>query len=143
MSYLIISLVAALASLLTLYSGFGLGTLLLPAFAVFFPAEVAIGLTAIVHLFNNLFKLSLLGRNASKELILKFGIPSLIGAVIGAILLMYLSDMQYLYTYNIIGIEAKVGVFKIILALLMIFFALMEIIPYLLLTCQMESISIQ
>ena len=33
---------AFLASGLTLYSGFGLGTVLLPAFALFFPVEVAV-----------------------------------------------------------------------------------------------------
>ena len=47
-SLVTIPLVAMGASLLTFISGFGLGTLLLPVFAVFFPLEVAILLTAIV-----------------------------------------------------------------------------------------------
>ena len=42
MDMAIIAVVAALASALTLYSGFGLGTILLPAFALFFPAPVAV-----------------------------------------------------------------------------------------------------
>ncbi len=37
MAYFIVAAVALLASGLTLFSGFGLGTLLLPAFALFFP----------------------------------------------------------------------------------------------------------
>ncbi len=41
MSYLIICLSAMLVSGLTLFSGFGLGTLLMPAFALFFSVEVA------------------------------------------------------------------------------------------------------
>ena len=53
---IVIGLVAFGVSLLTLFSGFGLGTLLLPAFAVFFPIEVAVASTAIVHAANNLFK---------------------------------------------------------------------------------------
>ena len=38
--------VALLASALTFFSGFGLGTLLLPAFALFFPVEQAVALSA-------------------------------------------------------------------------------------------------
>ena len=56
MDFLLIGLVAFLASGLTLYSGFGLGTVLLPAFALFFPVEVAVAATGTVHLLNNLFK---------------------------------------------------------------------------------------
>ena len=41
MDYLIICLVALAASGLTLFSGFGLGTLLMPAFALFFPVPTA------------------------------------------------------------------------------------------------------
>jgi predicted nucleic acid-binding protein len=41
MTYLVIYLVALFDSGLTLYSGFGLGTLLMPAFALFFPVPVA------------------------------------------------------------------------------------------------------
>jgi hypothetical protein len=36
MAYLIVRLVAVLVAALTLFSGFGLGTLLMPAFALFF-----------------------------------------------------------------------------------------------------------
>ena len=46
LSDLIIPVVALVASLLTLISGFGLGTLLLPVFALFFPLELAVALTA-------------------------------------------------------------------------------------------------
>ena len=67
--YVVVCLVALLGSGLTLFSGFGLGTLLLPVFALFFPVEVAIAATAVVHFLNNLFKLSLLGRNADYGLV--------------------------------------------------------------------------
>ncbi len=55
MSYLIICGTALIVSGLTLFSGFGLGTLLMPAFALFFPVEVAVEATAVVHLANNIF----------------------------------------------------------------------------------------
>ena len=50
----LVLLVALAASLLSFFSGFGLGTLLLPAFAVVAPLDVAVAATAVVHLANNL-----------------------------------------------------------------------------------------
>jgi uncharacterized protein len=64
MTYLVVIVAAFVASGLTFFSGFGLGTLLLPAFAFFFPAEQAVALTAVVHLLNGLFKLGLVARHA-------------------------------------------------------------------------------
>ena len=49
MDYLLVAAVALCVSGLTMYSGFGLGTLLMPVFALFFPIEVAVAATAIVH----------------------------------------------------------------------------------------------
>ena len=46
MEFVVIAIVSAGASLLTLFSGFGLGTILMPAFAVFFPLDIAISLAA-------------------------------------------------------------------------------------------------
>ena len=76
MSFLIICSVALLASALTFFSGFGLGTLLLPAFALFVPIEQAVGLAAVVHFFNGLFKLALVGRFADRRVLLRFGLPA-------------------------------------------------------------------
>ncbi len=42
MIYLVICITALVAFGLTFFSRFGLGTLLLPAFAVFFPVELAV-----------------------------------------------------------------------------------------------------
>ena len=67
LSFFIISLCALLASFLTLFSGFGLGTVLMPVIAIFFPIPIAIAITAIVHLLNNLFKLILLRKNVSES----------------------------------------------------------------------------
>ena len=54
--YIVLYLAALAVSGLTLFSGFGLGTLLMPVFAIFFPIEIAVAMTAVVHLANNLFK---------------------------------------------------------------------------------------
>src|SRR5687768_1736881 len=103
MEYLIICVVAFLGSGLTLFSGFGLGTILVPVFAIFFPVDLAIALTAIVHFLNNIFKLILLGKHANKRVILVFGIPSVIAAFLGAYLLTVISNAEPLYAYAISG----------------------------------------
>jgi len=76
LSLCLISLAAFLAAGLTLFSGFGLGTLLLPVFALFFPLEIAVTLTAMVHLLNNALKLVLLGRHANLPVVFRFGAPA-------------------------------------------------------------------
>ena len=60
MALFAVCVAALLASGLTLFSGFGLGTLLMPVIALFFPLELAIAMTAMVHLSNHLFKIGLL-----------------------------------------------------------------------------------
>jgi uncharacterized protein len=127
--YFIIALVAFLASLLTLFSGFGLGTLLTPVFGLFFPIQVAVALTGIVHLLNNLFKISLLYRNVSRDMLLRFGLPSIVGGALGAWWLSQLSELPALGYWQYEGRVFEVNPLKLAIAALMIFFALMEIIP--------------
>ena len=129
MEFLVIGSVAAFASLLTFFSGFGLGTILTPAFMLFFPIEVAIALTGIVHLLNNLFKMGLVGLKANWQVVLRFGGPAIIGAYFGALLLLNYSDSTPLYTYGMFNNTFEVHSINLIVASLMAFFALFEIIP--------------
>ena len=122
-SHLIIPVAALGASLLTLISGFGLGTLLLPVFAVFFPLEVAILLTGIVHLLNNVFKLGLLGRHIHWPTVLRFGVPGILGAFLGAWLMRLLGERDALYQ----GIRHPVDPLDLTIAALMLVFGLIEL----------------
>lgn len=124
-----ILIVAFLASLLTLFSGFGLGTILTPVFGLFFPLNVAVALTGIVHLLNNLFKTGLLGKSASFPMVLRFGIPSVIGGFVGALLLGSLSQLQPLFSWEWETHRFDVTPLKLCIALLMIVFSLMEMVP--------------
>jgi uncharacterized membrane protein YfcA len=129
MEYAVVSLAALVTSGLTLFSGFGLGTLLMPVFAIFFPIEVAVASTAVVHLFNNLFKLALFVRHARLAVLVRFGAPAILAAFAGAALLTRLSGMARLYVYDMGGAEKHVVPVKIVVALLMIAFALLEVLP--------------
>ena len=102
MDIIIISIIALLASLMTFFTGFGLGTILTPVFAIFFPIDIAIALTGIVHLLNNLFKLALVGKEANKTVVLKFGIPAIIAAFIGAELMITLSTLPEIFSYTLL-----------------------------------------
>jgi uncharacterized protein len=55
MEIFIITLASFVTAILTFFSGFGLGTVLTPVFAIFFPIDLAIALTGVVHFGNNLF----------------------------------------------------------------------------------------
>jgi uncharacterized membrane protein YfcA len=129
MSYLIICAVAFAVSGLTLFSGFGLGTLLMPAFALFFPIEVAVAATAIVHLANNIFKVILVGKKADLGIVLKFALPAAVMAMIGALLLNLFTTAQPFFRYVIFGRTCALSPEKLVIAALIIIFAVMELSP--------------
>jgi uncharacterized protein len=130
MEIVVISIVAFLVSILTFFSGFGLGTILTPIFLLFFPVELAIALTGVVHFFNNVFKLILVGKNADKEVLLRFGIPAVIAAFIGSYILLNITDLKPLFTYEMFNRTLVVYPVKFIIAIILIVFASLDFIPY-------------
>lgn len=129
-SCLIVAVAAFLAAGLTMYSGFGLGTLMLPVFALFFPIEMAVVATALVHGANNVFKVSLLGRHADREVVIKFGITAIFAAVLGAMALGYLVQIDDSLKVHLN--EARISEItpvKMIIGAMMIAFALFELLP--------------
>lgn len=129
MDLVVVAVCALLASGLTMFSGFGLGTLLLPVFALFLPVELAVAATALVHGANNVLKASLLGRMADPKLVLHFGVPAIIAASGGVYVLKLLSGMPELWTYSLLGRQAIVTPLKLAMALLMSGFAVIELHP--------------
>ena len=129
-AYLLVALTALVAAGLTLYSGFGLGTMLLPVFALFFPVEMAVVATALVHGANNVFKVSLLGRHADREVVLKFGLPAIAAAVLGALALGWFAQSESALTIEMNEDPLfRITPVKLIIGLMMIGFALFELLP--------------
>jgi uncharacterized protein len=83
----------------------------------------------VVHALNNLFKCWLLGRYADGAVVLKFGLPAILAALLGARLLLYLSDLQPLLHYQVWGRDADIMPVKLVVAVLMVVFALLELAP--------------
>lgn len=130
MEILLIAIAAFLTAILTFFSGFGLGTILTPVFMVFFPVDLAIALTGVVHFFNNIFKLLLVGKNADKAVLIRFGVPAVIAAFAGSWVLLNITELAPLFSYELFGRTFLVEPMKFIVAILLIIFALMDLIPY-------------
>jgi len=129
MEYVIISITALFVALLSLFSGFGLGTILMPAFALFFPLPVAIAATAVVHLANNIFKIALVGRAADWGVVLRFALAAALAAILGAWLLGFLAWIPAIASYQIGERAHDVTVVKLIIGILIIGFAFFDLIP--------------
>lgn len=131
MEYLIICVVAVVVSALTFFSGFGLGTMLMPAFALFFPIPIAVASTAVVHLANNIFKVGLIGRQANWPVVWRFAAPAVVTAIIGAALLTLFDTLSPLTTYQLGGQAHQITVVKLVIGVIIIVFALFDLLPQL------------
>ncbi len=127
MELVLIGLVSLFAAGLTLFSGFGLGTILTPVFALFFPVPVAIAATAVVHLANNLFKFGLMARDADWRVVLRFGVPAAVAALFGAALLTWVDAMPVLFGYRLGGRLFEITPVKALIGLLIAVFAILEL----------------
>ncbi|CRX37510.1 sulfite exporter TauE/SafE family protein [Estrella lausannensis] len=129
MEYLAICLTSLLAAVITLFSGFGLGTVLMPVFALFFPLQAAIAATAVVHLANNVFKAFIVGRLANWKIVCLFGLPAAFASAIGAYLLGSLADAPPLYSYFIDTKEFTITLLGVTVGSIIVFSSLFEIVP--------------
>lgn len=129
MEYLIICSVTLLISVLTLLSGFGLGTILVPVFAIFFPLPLAIASTAVIHLLNSIFQVGLVGQFANRSTVLKFGIPASVAALIGAFLLNYFSNLAPIVSYQFHQLKFNITIIGLIVGIMVIVSSLFELVP--------------
>jgi hypothetical protein len=129
MEWILIPFVAFLVAGLTLFSGFGLGTLLMPAFALVFPLPIAVAATAVVHLSNNLFKLGLVGRYADAKAVARFGIPAAIASFAGAIALAAMEGVEPLSRWTLGGRSCEITVAGIVIGIVIIAFSIFDLIP--------------
>lgn len=130
MEYAVVCGVALLASALTFFSGFGLGTLLLPAFAIFFPVETAVASTAVVHFLNGVFKLLLVGRSADLRIVARFGLPAILASFAGAWLLLHLAGSEPLFTYAAGRATGEVTIVKLVIGSILLLFSILELLPW-------------
>jgi uncharacterized membrane protein YfcA len=129
LAYVFVGAVAAAVSMLTLFAGFGLGTLLMPAFALFFPVEVAVAATAVVHALNGLFKVSLLWRHVVPRVLVRFGLTAVGCAFLGALLLTKLAQSDPVAVWQLGPLSGEVTVVKVVMGGLILVFAMLDLSP--------------
>jgi len=129
MDYIVVAFAALVVSALALYSGFGLGTLLMPVFALFFPIPIAVASTAVVHMANNVFRVIFAGRGADWKVVVAFGIPASVLAIPGALFLLQVAEISPLTTYEIRGGTFEITTIKLAVAGLILAFAAFELLP--------------
>jgi len=126
---ILVSIAAFFVSGLTFFTGFGLGTLLLPFFLFVFPPAVAVAATAAVHLLNNVFKFGLIGRHTVWRVVSAFGVPAALAAFLGAMLLGVLAEGTPLVEYSIFGCAAVITPVKVVIGILVIIFGIFDLFP--------------
>ncbi|MFP5385600.1 MAG: sulfite exporter TauE/SafE family protein [Bacteriovoracia bacterium] len=125
----LIIITAFLASILTFFSGFGLGTILLPAFALFFPLTIAVAMTGIVHFTNGVFKVILLRKDIHFPVLWRFALLAIPAAFSGAWILTQLGEQPPLITYTLLKKEFSISPLNLIIGLLMMSMVILEIVP--------------
>lgn len=129
MEYVIIAITVLFGAGLTFFSGFGLGTLMLPVFSLFFDLPVAIGATAIVHFANNIFKFGMVYKHIHFPTLIRFGLPAMIAAIGGGLTLTYFDNIPAVSQYHIYEHSFTITPVKIAVGILMIFFAWFDLDP--------------
>lgn len=82
--FALVILVPFLGALATFFTGFGLNTILVPVFMIYWDAPLAVLMAGIVHLCNNILKVALTARSINWNLFRNFGLPAVFFALIGA-----------------------------------------------------------
>ena len=126
---IIVALAAFVSAGLTMYSGFGLGTLMLPVFAMFFPVEIAVLSIALVHGDDNIIKVAVLGRHADRAVVIRFGLPAMFAALIGAMVLVQVSSQGIIHSYELLGRTADITPVRLLIGILIFIFAVFELWP--------------
>ena len=129
MEYVLIAITVLFGAGMTFFSGFGLGTLMLPVFSLFFDVPVAVGATAIVHLSNNIFKFFLVRKHIHLNTYLRFGIPAMILAALGGYLLSLMSEGSPYFSWSIEEKTFEMTTLNTVVGSLMIFFAWFDLSP--------------
>jgi uncharacterized membrane protein YfcA len=114
MELLLLALLGAGASAITIVSGFGLNTVLVPAFAVLFPLPLAIAAVALVHLIASAIRLGIFRAHINRAIALQFVPWAILGGVAGALVLELLGAVPVIATYPLFGVTKSITAVKVV-----------------------------
>lgn len=90
MDIVFLGIITFLVSSISTIVGFGTGTIMVPILLSFLPLEETYLFVTVLQWFSGLWKVFLFGGKIKWPLVVRFGIPAIIGTVAGSILLFYL-----------------------------------------------------
>lgn len=108
---IIFLLASFLAAIVATLAGFGSSTVLIPIALFFMNAKAAIFLVACFHLFSNTFKVRLFFKKIDFKTVIYFGIPSIVFAFLGALLISVLPVAIVKYAVGVFLIVFSVYTF--------------------------------
>lgn len=111
----------------------------MPVFAIFLPAPAAIAATAVVHLLNNATKFALLKREVTWRVVIRFGLPALALAPIGALALDGLSGLQPIASFQLVGVQSSIHPVNFVVGVLLMLFGVQEAVPRLVVRFQVPE----
>jgi hypothetical protein len=86
MGIFFLTLLTFLVSIIGTITGFGMSTVMVPIVLLFLPLPETLLLVGIIHWFGDLWKMLLFKHGVEKKLLIYFGIPGVLAAVLGAML---------------------------------------------------------
>ena len=127
MELLFLALLGAAASAITIVSGFGLNTVLVPAFAVLFPLPLAIAAVALVHLIASALRLIIFRAHINRKIALQFVPWAILGGIVGALILELLGAVPVIATYPLFGVTKSVTAVKVVVGVTIAALSLYEL----------------
>jgi uncharacterized membrane protein YfcA len=104
---------ALLAEIIGTIGGFGSSVFFVPVASLFFDFHSVLGITAVFHLSSNASKIYLFKKGVDKQILIRFGIPSIFGVILGALASNYINAEK---------LEFSLGIFLVILAIVLLVF---------------------
>lgn len=89
---ILIALLTLLASIIGTLAGFGISTIMVPILLMVFPLPQTLLLVAIIHWFNDIWKMLLFRKGIRWNLFLAFGLPGIFTSFIGSSLSLRISQ---------------------------------------------------
>jgi uncharacterized membrane protein YfcA len=106
--FILFYFLALVAEVVGTIGGFGSSIFFVPIASFYFDPKLVLGITAFFHVFSNISKLVLFGKHIKMNIALKFIVPSVIGVIIGALLVAKQSGEIF---------SLSIGIFLILFAL--------------------------
>ena len=106
---LVVAAVAFLAGIVAAVSGFGIGSLLTPAFALQAGTKAAVAAVAIPHLVGTAQRFWILRRHVDRRMLLAFGLTSAAGGLLGALAHAWLSSRWLTLVFGVLLLAAAIA----------------------------------